>query len=36
MSRDPYFTSVTAVPHRLYVLTESGDIRRVTHGKDTL
>lgn len=32
MSRsEPYFTSVTAVTHRLYVLTAGGDIRRVTH-----
>lgn len=30
MSRDPYFTSVTPVPHRLYVLTVSGDVHRVT------
>lgn len=32
MSRsDPYFTSVTPVTHRLYVLTDTGEIRRVTH-----
>lgn len=30
MSNDPYFATVTAVTHRLHVLTRTGDIRRVT------
>lgn len=32
MSREtPYFTTVSPVTHRLYVLTDTGEIRRVTH-----